>query len=161
MKIKRIMAAAALAALLAGCATGSHLNDAQKLALYRAHAGAPVKQFHYFNGLDGWTDLGDSALAVWTRPSEAYLLTLDAPCQDLSFAPAIGVTNMMGVVSASFDRVLVYGGGSRIGRIPCRIATIQPLDVKALRVAEKELREAKAVQRAEDQALPAADKPAD
>jgi len=36
-------------------------------------------------------------------------------------------------------------------RVPCRIDTIQPLDVKALRASEKELREARIEARAEDQ----------
>lgn len=153
--MKRIATMLLATALLAGCATTGRLGDAERLQLYRAHAGAPVRDFHYFTSFNGWTALGDSALAVWTRPSQAYLLTLDGPCLDLEFAPAIGVTNMTGVVSARFDRVLVYGG-SRIGRVPCRIAEIRPLDVKALKVAEKELREAKAVERAEAEAQDAA-----
>jgi hypothetical protein len=36
--------------------------------------------------------------------------------------------------------------------VPCRIESIQPLDVKALRASEKELREAKVAERAADQA---------
>ena len=159
--MKRMATMLMATALLAGCATTGRLSDSERLQLYRAHAGAPVKDFHYFTSFNGWTDLGDSALAVWTRPSEAYLLTLSGPCMDLDFAPAIGVTNMMGVVSARFDRVLVYGGNG-IGRVPCRIEEIRPLDVKALKVAEKELREAKAVERSDAPAqdVAPADKPA-
>lgn len=137
---------AALGLALAGCATG-RLSDADRLALYRQHAGEPVRDFQYFSRLDGWTELGDSALAVWTRPGQAYLLELSGPCNDLEYAPAISITNQMGRVSARFDDVLVVGGPESI-RMPCRIQTIRPLDVKALKASEKELREAKLQERA-------------
>ncbi len=148
--MKKVLAAVLAAVVLSACATAGKLSSDEKLALYRSHAGAPVKDFRYYGSLNGWTELGDSALAVWTRPNEAWLLSLSGPCMDLSFAPAISVTNMMGQVSARFDRVIVHGGGP-VGHVPCRIETIQPLDVKALRASEKELREAKLAERAADQ----------
>lgn len=151
--MKRMIAAVVLVAALAGCASAGKLSGPQRLDLYRSHAGEPVRDFRYFGSLNGWTELGDSALAVWTRPNEAWLLELNGPCLDLSYASAIGVTNMMGQVSARFDSVKVYGGGS-VPSIPCRIQTIRPLDVKALRVSEKELREAKITERAADPAEP-------
>jgi hypothetical protein len=133
--------------LLAGCATG-RLSDQERLSLYRAHAGAPVQDFQYFGQLNGWIDLGDSALAVWSRPNQAYLLELDGPCTNLSYSPTILISNWMGRVSARFDRVQVIDGPGGIN-IPCRIRTIRPLDVKALRTSENELREAKLQERAE------------
>lgn len=148
--MKKILVAMLLAAVLGGCATTGKLTSAERLDLYRAHAGEPVKNFRYFGSLNGWTELGDSALAVWTKPNEAWLLNLNGPCMDLSFAPAISITNMMGQVSARFDRVIVHGGGP-MARVPCRIDSIQPLDVKSLRASEKELREAKISERAADQ----------
>ncbi len=148
--MKKVLLALMAVALLGGCATAGKLSSDERLALYRAHAGAPVKDFRYYGSLNGWTELGDSALAVWTKPSEAWLLSLSGPCLDLSFAPAITVTNMMGQVSAKFDRVIVHGNGPGMS-IPCRIDTIQPLDVKALRSSERQLREAKIAARAEDQ----------
>ncbi|WP_313399398.1 DUF6491 family protein [Stenotrophomonas sp.] len=148
--MKKMLVAAMLAATLAGCATTGKLSSDERLQLYRSHAGAPVNSFKYFGSLNGWTELGDSALAVWTRPSEAWLLNLGGPCMDLSYAPAITVTNMMGQVSARFDRVIVHGSGP-MAHVPCRIESIQPLDVKALRASEKEMREAKIAERAADQ----------
>ncbi|MEQ4574883.1 MAG: DUF6491 family protein [Gammaproteobacteria bacterium] len=147
--MKGLLSAVVVATLLAGCATG-RLGDDERLSLYRAHAGAPVKDFQYFGSLNGWTNLGDTALAVWTRPGTAYLLELAGPCNDLDFAPAISITNMMGRVSARFDDVIVLGGPRGI-RIPCRIQAIRPLDVKALKTSEKELREAKVEERARPQ----------
>jgi len=140
--MKRTAMVVMAVALLAGCATAGKLSSSERLALYRAHAGAPVRDFQYFGSLNGWTELGDSALAVWTRPGEAWLLDLGGPCLDLSYSPAISVTNMMGRVSARFDRVIVHGTGPGM-HVPCRIESIRPLDVKALRASEKELREAK------------------
>ena len=130
------------AAALSGCATDGKQTDAETLAFYRDHAGEPVKDFQYFGRLNGWTPLGDGALAVWTRPSEGYLLELTGPCQDLDYAMSISVTQFGNRVSARFDDVVPLGAGTSSIKIPCRIETIRPLDVKALRASEKEMREA-------------------
>lgn len=137
----------ALAAMLAlaGCATSGKLGEAEKLALYQAHAGEPVNSFGYFGSINGWTPLGDSALAVWTKPREAWLLELRGQCPDLSFAPVIGLTSNMNRVHAGFDKVIVRSPGAM--NIPCYIGQIRPLDVGALRASEKELREARAEER--------------
>ncbi|WP_440976767.1 DUF6491 family protein [Pseudoxanthomonas winnipegensis] len=145
-RFARLLAAGLLAAIGAGCAT-TGLTDAQELALYQAHAGEPVKSFTVFGQLNGWSPLGDAALAVWARPSEAYLLELTGRCVDLDSAPAITVTNQGGRVYAKFDDVLVLGGLQNSFRMPCRIAEIRPLDVKALRQAQKQLRQANAAER--------------
>ena len=139
MKSSQIMFAAAALALSA-CATGK-MSDNDKLALYRAHAQAPVQSFRYLSRIDGWTPLGDSAVAIWTRPNEAYLLEVDRPCPDLGFAQAIGLTSQTGAVYSRFDKVIprVFGGG-RPAPIPCQIREIRPLDVKALKAAEKDIR---------------------
>jgi len=132
---------------LGACSTGPRQSDAEKLALYRSVAGAPVDDFRYFGQINGWSPLGDSALAVWTRPSEAFLLQLSGPCPDLEYAPAITVSNFSSRVSARFDTVSPLGAGTGSIRIPCRIQTILPLDVKALKLAQSELREASVVER--------------
>lgn len=146
MKTPLLLAGLCLA--LAACATTGRLSSAEKLDLYRAHAGAPQNDMQFFGTLNGWTELGDSALAVWTRPSEAYLLELRGPCQDLTYATAIGLTSQMNRVSARFDKVLVRDptGGPRM---PCFINSIRKLDVKALRASEQELRQAQVQEREE------------
>ena len=133
--------------ILTACASGPRQTDAEKLAFYRGHAGEPVKDFRYFGNLNGWSPLGDGALAVWTRPSEAFLLELSGPCQDLDYAMAIRITHFGSRVSARFDDVIPLGAGTSSIKLPCRIDTIRPLDVKALRASQKELREAAAVER--------------
>lgn len=124
--------------VLAGCATGPSLGDAEKRALYRQHAGEPIESFRYFTSISGWTPLGDSAVAIWPRPNEAYLLSLDGPCTDLEFANAISLSSQMRTVYAKFDRVVpATSTGSHFG---CPIREIRPLDVNALRDAQREMR---------------------
>ncbi len=144
--MKSLIAVAAVSLTLAACSSTGRLSTADKLELYRAHAGAPQQDLQYFGSLNGWTELGDSALAVWTRPSEAYLLELRGPCEGLAYAPAIGLTSQMGRVSSRFDKVLVRDttGGPRL---PCFISSIRKLDVPALRASEKERRKADIAER--------------
>ena len=123
---------------LGACASDRGLRDAERLSLYRAHAGEPVGSFRYTGSLNGWTPLGDSALAVWTRPRQAYLLTLNGSCPDLDFAPAISITHQFHTVYAKFDKVVALNRGSLT--IPCHIREIRPLDVAAIKDAEREMR---------------------
>lgn len=143
--MKPLIAILAVATIMAGCAS-TRLSDTDRLALYRANAGEPVRDFHYFGSINGWSPLGDEALTVWTRPNQGYLLELTGPCPDLEFASAISISNLMGRVSARFDKVTVHGGSSRT-YFPCRIREIRPLHVKALKQAERELRQVNAVKR--------------
>ena len=129
---------ALLATALGACAT-TGMSDSDKLALYRSHAGAPVNSFHYFGQINGWTSLGDSAIAVWTRPNQAWLLDLAGRCPDIEYTPVIGVTSQFNRVSAKFDKVIARNRGSM--EIPCQISEIRPLDVKAIRGAEKTARD--------------------
>ena len=138
--LPRTLLPLALAALVTACATGPSRSDAENHALYAAHAGAPVNQFRYFGSLNSWQDLGDDALVVWTRPSEAWLLELSGPCPDLEYAHSISVSHTFNTVSARLDSVTVHGAGMM--QIPCRIERIRPIDVTALRAAEREAREA-------------------
>jgi hypothetical protein len=128
---------AAVAIALPACASGT--SDSERLALYRTHAMPPVESFRYLNRIDGWTPLGDTAVAIWTHPNEAYLLEVDTPCPDLEFAQAIGLTSNSGTVYSRFDKVIPRAGG-RTPTLPCPIRQIRPLDVKALKSAEKDIR---------------------
>ena len=130
-----------LAAVLvtAGCATSPSVRDAERLALYRQHAGEPVPSFRYFGSISGWTPLGDSALAIWTRPSQAYLLTTSGPCPELPFAHAISLSHQFRTVYARFDEIVPITSNTPM-TIPCHIREIRPLDVAALREAQREMR---------------------
>ena len=140
----------ALSALLAGCSSTPRASDADRLALYQAHAGEPVNNFRMFGRLNGWTPLGTSALTVWTRPNEAFLLDV-TPCQDLPFAQAITISNFANTVTARFDTVTPIGPGTtQNARFPCRITKIRPIDVKALNQNREEMRQAHTEERAQE-----------
>jgi hypothetical protein len=121
--------------LLADCSTARNAEPDQRLVLYQAHAGAPVASFRYLGRINSWESLGNEAIAIWTRPNEAWLLGLAGPCNGLNFTPVIGLTSQTGAVHAGFDEVLVRDAAAI--KIPCRIQTIRPLDVAAIREAEK------------------------
>ena len=133
--LARALLPALLVASAASCASHPAQDDSAKLALYRSHAGEPVRSFHFFGRLDSWTPLGDRVVAVWTRPREAWLLDLDGPCNGLQYTVAIGLTSSAGTVNARFDKVLVRDGGPM--NLPCIIQSIRPLDVKAIKQAER------------------------
>ena len=126
---------------LAACAsTGGGMRaadrEAASLARYEAAAGEAVDSFRYFR-LDGFTVLGDSELAVWTSPRQAWLLTVDDPCPGLRWALNVGL-------SARFGRVYTRSDTIMVERDTCRIRTIRPVDVAALRDSEKAARRAPA-----------------
>ena len=107
---------------------------------YNALAGKSVNTV-FFSSLSGWqavdataTGYGPTQIIVHTGVSKAYLLTLYAPCRDLDFSVQIAVTSSGHQLSAGFDKILIPRHES------CRIKTIQPLDYKAMRAAEKALR---------------------
>ena len=65
---------------------------------------------------------------------------MDGPCPDLGFAQAIGLTSQFGIVYSRFDKVIPRTGTGGPEPVPCHIRQIRPLDVKALKSAEKDIR---------------------
>jgi hypothetical protein len=119
----------------AGCSTLARKPPDAKRAFYASHAGPPVPSFRSLGRFDNWEPLGRDALVVWTRPNEAWLLELYGPCDGLDFSIAIALTDHVGRVEAGMDDVLVSHPSPL--HIPCRIRTIRPIDVAAVRAAEK------------------------
>lgn len=129
---------------ISGCATNTGLRDAERLTLYRSHAGDPVKSIQYSGRYNGWTPLSDGTFALWTRPSQAWLVELYPPCSEIDYADTIGIRESSGWLSARFDRV--YVGSHSLIPIACAIKEIRPLDIKAIRAAEKDAREKRKVE---------------
>ena len=127
--------------VLSGCASSARMDPVEKLALFEAAAGEPVQSFRYFGRISGWTPIDDRNLAVWTRPREAWLLTIAGSCRDLMWVPAISLTNRTNRVHAGFDSVRVHRSGPAGTSLPCRISTIRPLDTAKIRDAEKAVSE--------------------
>ncbi|GEM_PF-5591459 len=141
MKTSVIVALVASCMLLS-CAEVPAKTAARKPATvdYNALAGESVSTV-FFSSLSGWqavdstaTGYGPTQIIVRTGVSKAYLLTLYAPCRDLDFSVQIAVTSSGHQLSAGFDKILIPRHES------CRIKTIQPIDFKAMRAAEKATR---------------------
>ena len=127
----RIAIVALLAAsVLGGCASTPRMSDAQRLALYSAHAGAPVRDIRYTDPIS-WEKIDDHHMLLTMRPSEAWLLRIGGPC--LSWggsSPTIIIDNSLNQLSAGFDNISVPGLSAK-----CRIEEIRPVDVAAVRAA--------------------------
>jgi hypothetical protein len=131
--------------VLAACSSVPYAQrQAERLAEYTAVAGAPVNNFRFFT-LYSWEPLGDTTLAVYTRPNEAWLLDLDGGCRDLAFTPAIGLTSNLNQVSVRFDQVLTGRN-----QFPCTITRIRPLDIRRMKAAQQERRALNAQPRVAD-----------
>ena len=116
--------------ILAACATG-RMSDTDRLALYDAHAGAPVKQIRFYNAM-GWDRIDDEHVLLSMRPSETWMLKVSGPCLDWgSASPTLRLSSSGAYVMAKFDRILTEGSP-----VSCRIEEIRPVDVKALRAAQ-------------------------
>ena len=106
---------------------------------YNALAGASVNTA-FFSSLTGWhavdsnSAYGPTQLVIQTSIKNAYLLTLYSECRDLDFSVQIALTSSGHQLSAGFDKILIPN------RPSCRIKTIQPINVKAMRAAEKAAR---------------------
>ena len=133
--------------LVAGCASQHRMTPAERLEFYRSHAGEPVRSFHFTGRLWGWRSLGDSALTVWTRSDQGFLLELMHRCPDMPFATSIGLTNRTSRVSAGFDSVVVQRTGIQGSRTTCRISTIRPLNTRVVQEPKSELQDVEVLER--------------
>ena len=118
---------AGLAALAAACSSSEpRLTEAQQRERYAAYAQAPVDSFTWLGRFYSWETLGDNQLVVFTTPSDAYLLSVQPPCNQLPFAQIVGVTSTAGTVHARLDSVTVQGWR-------CPITQIRPIDYARMR----------------------------
>jgi hypothetical protein len=134
--------------LVTACAGQTSMTPSERLELYRAHAGEPVSSFQFSGRLWGWRSLGDSALAVWPRNNQGYLLELAGRCPDMAFALSIGLTSSVGRVSAGFDRVIVRLPSNRSpNRVGCTIRTIRPINTQIVKESKGDLGEGDVIER--------------
>lgn len=128
-----VAAAAAIAALLAGCGgIPLHESDQEVRDRFNAYAGEPIDQFTWLSHFDSWQPVGRYDLVVFTNPSDAYLIKVFPPCANLQFANRIGVTSTADTVSSRFDSVIVRGAfpGSADR---CQIQEIRKVDYRRMR----------------------------
>jgi hypothetical protein len=136
--------------ILASCATSPRMTPAERLAFYQANAGETVRGFaHPRTTLWGWRSLGDSAVAVWPRSDQGFLLELTTRCPGLIGATSIDLTNRAGRVSAGFDSVIVRNSmrTDSAGRFNCRIQTIRPINTRVVKELKSDLGEVGSTER--------------
>ena len=124
-----------LFALLAALATTTAVAQTRevqekRLAEYLPYAGEPVEKFQFWD-LIRYELVGEYKVIVWPRLNEAYLITVDAPCNDLEWAHSIGLTSSVHQVNRRFDFVVA-------GKDKCRIKEIRPIDYKKYLADRKE-----------------------
>ncbi len=96
-------------------------RDDEQRDMYHQYAGAPIEGFTYLGRYDSWTSIGRHELVVWTNINDAYLITVQPPCEDLQFAQRIGLTQTVHTVTQKFDFV-------KVGQWRCMIKSIQPIN---------------------------------
>lgn len=127
--MRKTLIALVAVSTLAACAS-TRMSDADRLALYSAHAGPPVSNIRYTNPI-GWEKIDDEHLLLTMRPREAWLLRISGPCLDWAAGtPTIIVDQSLNRLNAKFDRISVPGNPAS-----CRIEEIRPVDVAAVRAA--------------------------
>lgn len=115
---------------LTACAgPGPRERMAERLLEFERHAGAPVRDFHFWD-IDHWEALGADTIVVWTRVNEAWLIRVKRPCNGLEYASVVGLSSTNNRVSRSFDAVLFE-------HQRCRIDEIRPVDGRALKVERR------------------------
>lgn len=134
MSISRRCFMAALLALAAFAPVQAMTDsERERLAEYERFAGEPVKDMPFWR-LQSYEALGNEALVVWTGVNKAWLIKVLPPCTDLPWAKAVGLSSTNHRVSAKFDHVVA-------GKDQCYIASIQPVDDKAVRAERRSKRE--------------------
>ena len=126
-----MLLALSIAVLASGCASDGGVRDADRLAMYQAHAGAPLKNIPYNNRPAGWANVDDQHLLLTMTPRNVYLMKLSGPCLDYNAgSPIIGISSQIGRVSAGFDRVTIGDP-----HLTCRIEEIRKVDMASYRKA--------------------------
>ena len=98
-----------LALSLTACAT-NRMSDTDRLTMYQAYAGQPVKQIRYYDPI-GWETVDDSHVLLNMRPKESWLLRLSGPCLKWSSgSPFLHLSSQSGFVMAKFDKVTWRAG---------------------------------------------------
>jgi len=123
-----LAAVASALALLVACASGIplHESDQQVRDRYSAYAGEPIDHFTWLGRYDGWEPIGRYELVVFTGVSDAYLLKVTPPCENLQFANRIGISSTTGTVYSRLDSVTA-------GHWRCPIAEIRKIDYRRMR----------------------------
>lgn len=129
MRTSAFLALLAIATTTACAGPGPRERQEASLERHLAFAGEPVDSFH-LRLMRQWQPLGDTHIVVYTALNEAWLLELEQPCHDPNFGLAISLTSSGSRVYRRFDSV-------RFKNDTCRIHEIRPVDVRAMKAANR------------------------
>ena len=117
-----------------GASTAAPATAQQRaLARYESYADKPVKSFTWLGHFDSWEPLGKDRLLVYTKPNEAYLLKVSAPCDVNSTIGPIGISSTNFTVYQELDSIVVNSGPGGGGKWQCPIDEIRPVDVRGMK----------------------------
>lgn len=123
----RILFAVLVASIISACSgIPTRTSDQEDLARYLQYAGEPVDSVRYLGRYDGWRALGRDNLVIFTGPSEAYLLSVAGPCNDLPFVNRVGIKSRGPTLSRG-DAVIIGRGES------CLITQLRPIDYRRMK----------------------------
>lgn len=139
--MNRLILTLASLLLLAGGSsfvTAKDRDYSARLAQVTQFAGEPVPyvRFGVPSKAYDWEPLGDTAVLIWHTRSKAYLVDLEESdsCRDLDHEISIGLDNNVNDLDSRSGYIEMLDGGW------CKMIKIRPVDVVALRKAEKEKR---------------------
>jgi hypothetical protein len=115
------------AILAAGCSGIPRRDrDQEQLDRYLRYAKAPVDHITLLNHYDNWQSVSKYQVVLFANVNDAWLITVSPPCENLQFAPRIGITQTANTIYARFDAVLVK-------HWRCQITEIRPIDYLQMR----------------------------
>jgi len=116
-----------LAALLGACSmTPERTYERDPLDRYDHYAGPPIERFAYRGTLDGWRAVDRDRVIVWTTRDDAYLLTVDSDCHDLTRVSRLRLTSSRDSFDREYDYMVIAGDR-------CRIRDIRHVDYGEMR----------------------------
>jgi Family of unknown function (DUF6491) len=115
------------AILSAGCSGIPRRDrDQEQLDRYLRYAKAPVDHITLLNHYDNWQSVSKYQVVLFANVNDAWLITVSPPCENLQFAPRIGITQTANTIYTRFDAVLVK-------HWRCQITEIRPIDYLQMR----------------------------
>ncbi len=110
-----------------------------RLDFVTSFAGQPKNSIPYVRNYS-FEPLGNNALLMKDSGNNAYLLSLENGCNNLTNAKSINVNYRGSTINTKFDSVRVISRKNNMSE-KCQISLIQPIDLKAMQAAEATIRE--------------------
>jgi hypothetical protein len=130
----RLVWAAAIVPVLAGCADNAPAGPAQAAA-----AGGAARSCFYARDIESWAPAGDMTVNLRVRFKDYYQLKLLAPCNNINWNEAIGIEHRgSSWICSGLDATVIATGPSGPNRCPAiSVRKLTPEEAAALPRREK------------------------